>query len=325
MSETSNLTRIIPVNRGIQKTLRDSKARGRFAVLNNGVTIVAKSLSVTGNKVSIDDYQIVNGCQTTHVLYDELYDEPYAHREALAANVFVPVRVICTTDENVTNAIITATNRQTEVKEEDLQALSTLQRKLETYFASFDAPYVKLYYERRSRQYASVPEVKQNRVITPSTQIRAYASMFLDQPHRASRHFATLLKQRGTRIFSEDHQLEPYYASALASYKLELLFRNQTLGSQFKPARYVLMMILRYLLAGPEMPKLTANAMKGYTQPIIDTLCDEQAAIRALRRCPAIVQDVTAAMPEGRLGRDTVRTQEFTTLVQRKALKVAAR
>jgi AIPR protein len=40
-----------PVNQGIQKTLRDSTARGRFAVLNNGVTIVAKALRATGNKI----------------------------------------------------------------------------------------------------------------------------------------------------------------------------------------------------------------------------------------------------------------------------------
>lgn len=304
-----------PVNQGIQKTLRDSTARGRFAVLNNGVTIVAKALRATGNKIFIDDYQIVNGCQTTHVLYDEL--------EALtggAEDVLVPVRVICTTDENVTNSIITATNRQTEVREEDLHALSTFQRKLETYFASFDSPYIKLYYERRSRQYASVPEVNRSRIITPSTQIRAFASMFLDQPYRASRHFATLLKQRGTRIFSEEHQLEPYYASALAAYKLEVLFRNQTLGSKYKPARYVLMMILRYVLAGPQMPPLTANAMKAYTQPIIETLCNEQAAIQALQRCIAIIDDVTASIPEGRLDRDTARSQEYTALAQEKVI-----
>jgi hypothetical protein len=145
--------------------------------------------------------------------------------------------------------------------------------------------------------------------------------MFLDEPHRASRHFTTLLKQRGTRIFSDGHQLEPYYASALASYKLELLFRNQTLASKYKPARYVLMMILRYLVAGPDMPKLTANAMKAYTQPIIHTLSDDYRANRAFRYCTGIVDDVTATMPEVRLDRDTVRTQEFTMSARSAALE----
>ena len=37
-------------------------------LLNNGVTIVADSISKTGDTFTIEDYQIVNGCQTSHVL-----------------------------------------------------------------------------------------------------------------------------------------------------------------------------------------------------------------------------------------------------------------
>jgi hypothetical protein len=99
-----------------------------------------------------------------------------------------------------------------------------------------------------------------------------------------------------------------------------VLFRNQTLASEYKPARYVLRMILRYLLAGPQSPPLTANAMKTYTYPIIETLCDEQGAIQALRRSIAVIDDVTASIPEGRLDRDTVRSQEYTALAQEKVI-----
>ncbi len=209
-----------PVNRDIQKTLRDQTAQGRFAVLNNGITIVAKSLRPTGNRFLLEDYQIVNGCQTSHVLYDE--------RDSLGDNVYVPIRVISTSDDNITNAIITATNRQTEVKQEDLQALSSFQRKLEAYYESFQDRQ-RLFYERRSKQYASVAGIEKARIVTMPQEIRAFSSMFLDEPHRASRYYATLLKLIGARIFAENHQLEPYYASAFASYKLEYLFRNQAI------------------------------------------------------------------------------------------------
>jgi hypothetical protein len=60
--------------------------------------------------------------------------------------------------------------------------------------------------------------------------------------------------------------------------------------------------------------------MKTYTQSIIETLCNEQAAIQALRRCIAIIDDVTASIPEGRLDRDTVRSQEYTALAQEKVI-----
>lgn len=73
-----------PVNGEIRSTLHDAAAQGRFAVLNNGVTVVARGLQTTGNKFVLTDYQIVNGCQTSHVLFDE--------RESLNDGVQVPLK-----------------------------------------------------------------------------------------------------------------------------------------------------------------------------------------------------------------------------------------
>ena len=50
------------VNEQIKQTLVSS-AKNSFALLNNGVTIVARNLTTTGNKFVMEDYQIVNGCQ----------------------------------------------------------------------------------------------------------------------------------------------------------------------------------------------------------------------------------------------------------------------
>ena len=114
--------------------------------MNNGVTIIAKTLRATANRFYIEDYQIVNGCQTSHVLFDR--------KEALDSTVMVPLRLIATKDDDVIASIIVATNRQTEVREEQLLALSSFQKKLEAFFSSFDEAQ-RLYYERRSRQYHS--------------------------------------------------------------------------------------------------------------------------------------------------------------------------
>jgi len=56
------------VNSEIKGTLTSSD-RGRFVLMNNGVTVIARTLQTTGHKFTIEDYQIVNGCQTTHVLF----------------------------------------------------------------------------------------------------------------------------------------------------------------------------------------------------------------------------------------------------------------
>ena len=91
------------VNSGIKTTL-ESSDRVRFVLMNNGVTIIARTVIPSGDNFTIEDYQIVNGCQTSHVLYDQ--------RDLLDDAVNVPVRLISTRDEEVTKAIIKATNWQ---------------------------------------------------------------------------------------------------------------------------------------------------------------------------------------------------------------------
>ena len=49
------------MNAEIRETLKAESGRMRFAILNNGVTVVARRLQTTGNKFAVTDYQIVNG------------------------------------------------------------------------------------------------------------------------------------------------------------------------------------------------------------------------------------------------------------------------
>ena len=74
------------VNSEMKQSLASSDRRGRFALMNNGVTVIAKTLRSTGNKIYVEDFQIVNGCQTSHVLYDNW--------ELLDDTVMVPLRII---------------------------------------------------------------------------------------------------------------------------------------------------------------------------------------------------------------------------------------
>ena len=117
------------VNTEIRTTLESPSDKDLFVLMNNGITIIARTIQPTGNRFYISDYQIVNGCQTSHVLFD--------HKNTLDSKVLVPVRLIGTQDENIIHSIIRATNRQTEVKEEQFFALEEFPKKLEAYFQSF--------------------------------------------------------------------------------------------------------------------------------------------------------------------------------------------
>jgi len=115
------------VNSEIAKTL-ESERRSRFPLMNNGVTVIARSVRQTGTRFTIQGFQVVNGCQTCNVLW--------ANRQQLDSSVLVPLRLISTEDEDVIIDIIRATNRQTEVKEEQFFATSDFLKQLESYFES---------------------------------------------------------------------------------------------------------------------------------------------------------------------------------------------
>lgn len=227
-----------PVNKEIKETLENAEQRIYFPLLNNGVTIIAKRIIPTGNKFVIEDYQIVNGCQTSYVLHES--------RQHLNSNILIPVRLIATDNSEIKNSIIKATNRQTEVTEEQLFALSDFPKKLETYFPTFEGA-KRLFYERRSRQYNAEEDVEKVRVINMTTLVRAYASLFLGVPHRTTRNYKALLKSIGSDIFNKDHRLEMYYVAAYAHYKLEYLFRSGIINANLKPARYHILYLFRLL------------------------------------------------------------------------------
>lgn len=285
------------VNSEIKESLC-SAAKNRFILMNNGITIIARKIQPTGIKFVLEDFQIVNGCQTSNVLYD--------NRAVLDDTVLIPIRLIGTENEVVTNAIIRATNRQTEVKEEQFFALEDYAKKLEEFFKSYP-PQNQIYFERRSRQYESLP-IEKTRVITFPNMVRAFAGMFLNEPHRTTRNYAGLKKKVGGDILGKDHRMEPYYVSALALYRLEYMFRAAKLDAKFKAARYQIVMAIRVLAAGYEMPSITANKMEGYCNTIAEALQDAQRAEELILLAASLIENASS----GKFDSDTIRTEPFT-------------
>jgi len=289
-----------PVNTEIKDTLETKGTRGRFALMNNGITIIAKTLRATGNKFYIEDYQVVNGCQTSHVLYDQ--------RNTISDEVMIPLRLISTKNDEIISSIIKATNRQTEVREEQLLALSDFQKKLESYFTSYEDTR-RLFYERRSKQYNSTGGIEKTRIITPGMLIRSFASMFLEEPHRATRSYKRILDRVGVDIFAANDRLEPYYVAALAAYRLEYLFRNQFLDNSLRSARFEIMLALRYVLFPvKKLPKMNSRELERACLNVIDILWDPAKSEDAFHKALELV----LAAAEQDLESAPLRTESFT-------------
>ena len=281
------------VNKGMATTL-NGPGNSKFAAMNNGVTIVTKDLRVTADTFTLTEYQIVNGAQTSHVLFH--------NKEFLEdSDVHVPAKLIQTRDESLISDIVTATNSQTEIKADQLNARAEAERNIEKYFASTEAPR-DLLYERRAKQYDDQPNVVKARVIDRTTLLRAVAATFGDEPH-TSTGYAPQLVQRATkgsggdltggraRYLSDDDEPALYYAAAAAHYRLDLLFKTNKLDANYKRARWHILAVSRQLAIKAKMPKYSDRKIRTWVEPYVDTIWDEQKSVELFTRAIKVIED----------------------------------
>lgn len=265
------------VNSEISETVKTDAEK--FILFNNGITIICKKLTNLRNKFTLSDYQIVNGCQSSHVIY-------YC-KDSVVGNLQIPIKIIETTDDDTVSKIIKATNRQTEVSDEQLVALNEFHRKLEAYFLTFSGQQ-KLYYERRSKQYCYAADIEKVRIVSISTQIRATASMFFDKPHLASRYYGRLLKS-AEGIFNNQHKPLPYYTSAYLLYKIEFLFRNKMIPAEYRKYRFFMLMLVKYDLSPNGIPDLNSNKIEQLCQAILDCANETTKLIAEIEKVISVI------------------------------------
>ena len=268
------------VNREIEKTIQDPKEQAALSVFNNGITIIAKKVEPIGKKMKLTDFQIVNGCQSSHVLF--------RNKSSLLEDTHIVVKVIETTDYDFATRVVKATNRQTEVKDEAFESLSQFHKDLEDYYkAKAKMVTDPIYYERRSKQYDGSPTVRAGQVISLSTQINTYVAAVLEQPQSTHRYYGELLESNRPRMFKKDHNLEEYYISALALKRIEGAFKKNVLDGRYKNFKFHLL----YLTYQFYMAKKKLTPSYGFENVIADLNdlknCSSvfKAALSAIAKC----------------------------------------
>lgn len=274
-----------PVNLEVAETINNESTRDKFVLLNNGITIVAKSIpNKRASLFTIADYQIVNGCQTSHILY--------FNKDKLSENTYIPIKLIVTDNQEVTNNIIKATNRQTEVKLEAFEALSPFHKRLETFFATFDKEKdQRLYYERRSKQYDN-QQIKKKHIVTLPSQINTFVAMFLDEPHSINRYYGELLKAYRDRLFQEYHAEYPYYISSYSAYMLELFFKANTPLQKYYKFRFHMLLLFKNVVVGSKVSLSQGKETQKYCDKLCEVLWDKT-------RCFDIFNSLVTILEEG--------------------------
>ncbi|AAQ60965.1 AIPR family protein [Chromobacterium violaceum] len=284
------------VNASIAATLA-SDSSSRFPVLNNGITIVCPDIKLQGTTLHLFNYQIVNGCQTSNVLF--------RHREALG-DVMVNIKVVKTQHEDVFAELVRATNSQSKVEDAQFLSLKPIVRNVEHYFNSYDGAESRLYLERRDRQFVGM-EVPAIRIFTLNNASRCVAAMWLNRPELASRYTKQMYNELKDQMFADTVKESVYYASCLTMYRFNLLVSNSTIPKNMKRFKWHMLTLARAAICGGgEIVPLNSRQAERSALRVIEVMGQHgAAATEVFARIVAVCQglgDVTA----DRLKRQTV-------------------
>lgn len=312
------------INLAIKESVT-SGSGAEFVFRNNGITVVSKNIDRTGDRFRLEDFQIVNGCQTSNVIFDLVYGENNingSEKLNLKKEIQVPFRLIGSKDDEFVSSIIVGTNRQNPVRDEQFWALRPFMKSFEEYCRGLDGDEI-IYFERRDNQYRN-QDIERTRIIQPSVLMKAVAACLLFQPQRAGRDYRGIISEYEKVIFLDDQDVRIYHAVAYLYYRIEFLWRNQRIENRYKTFRY-------YILAGIGLKMTEAQSvflmkkakMASVADAILELSKDEERLKKTVTDVVKIVEErlreigVTA---QERI-RDTIRSESFATAFREKALE----
>lgn len=273
-----------PVNQSIATTLNSGDTASRFPVLNNGITIVSPDVRVQGTNLHLENFQIVNGCQTSNILFE--------NRAALDDTVMVTLKVVETTSEDVFSELVRATNSQTKVDETQFLSLRPVVKKIEQYFNTYEGQEGRLYFERRDRQYIGrdIPAI---RIFNLHVAAKCVAAMFLQRPDLSFKYPKTMYEELAPIMFSDDNKEIVFYSACLVLYRLHLLVSNSTLPQNMRRFKWHILVLVRAIVAGKNVPKLNARQIEPYCQKLIDAFCQHgESVVESLQKAVEVVESM---------------------------------
>lgn len=302
-----------PVNREIHHTLTTPSLRDKFVLLNNGITIVTKHFKPLGsNMFELREFQIVNGCQTSHEIYNA---------RAFAKDILVPIKIIHTTDSDVISMIVKSTNRQTPVPTEAFVALEKYHKHLQQTFEEYSKEMpLAVFYERRSGELA-LRKNSENcyEVATLHSIIRSATSVYFQEPYIVyNNNPANILKNRQNKLFQDDHPYEIYYLSYYLFANFQDLSSKGKFNGFIYKLRFYIIMVARCILANKTTCGLLSSKEIRQETKLIADICRKtpHKVQEAILCAKTIVDSVIQSNPTYKTKLDlALRSPEFNAAV----------
>lgn len=170
-----------------------------FWYLNNGVTVTCRDYSYNKGHpnpvITLKDFQIVNGAQTSH----SLVEAAKSAGDALE-NVVVAVKIYATSRPDIAERVAVATNSQARIQGRDLRANHPIMKKFEKLFLDRG-----IFFERKRNMHADKPESQRLDALKLGQIIMSY---FLREPDSAKTSSDSIFDSRFHQIFHDGIDIE---------------------------------------------------------------------------------------------------------------------
>ena len=191
--------RVYKENHRVNKAIINTaigEANYQFFYLNNGITILCDHIDYSPNtrspRVEIDNFQIINGGQTSHSLFEVYLSEP----EKLDT-IELLIR-ICKADHEdpISQKISETTNNQIPIGNRDLHSNDLIQKKLQEEFLELG-----YYYECKPNQYSDYSKEK---IINNEMLGQLFMAYHLDMASEAKNNKVKVFSDLYDQIFDEN-------------------------------------------------------------------------------------------------------------------------
>ena len=245
------------VNTEIIDSLKDKKEHPNFITFHNGLTIVAKTLSIKDGAITLKDFSVCNGCQSLLSIWE--------NRKALTDQLEILVRIVrIANDRRLPEIIAYRTNNQNSISLRDLSSNDTTQVHLKNLFDSLFSNY-STYAIKRGEPSTSDE-------ITNEQAGRLILALYIGEPwsvHQKYRIFGDL----ESKLFNYDIVAQHIRLAQLVSRVVEQVLKGLKFerlakyGLTHYVTVYLVGEILRESTAGQRLlqdplPYLTTNAAK---------------------------------------------------------------
>lgn len=292
------------VNSEIQATIMDFSQQQAFSILNNGVTIIAEDIRRTANSFVLKNFQIVNGCQTSFVLYE--------NKKNLSEDSYIVVKLISSKDKKLADSIVKTTNRQTPITDEAFETLREFHKNLENVYSSYNVDY-RLFYERRSKQYEAT-DINKSRIVSFPFQTKAYVAMFMGEPQSTHRYYGELLSSNKSKIYREDDVLEQYCVASMYVFFIEKYLVDNNFVS-YKKYKYHISLLCRLLVNKQKLPRGNSGEMKKLCNELLTVLENQKTFGENVEKAIKIIDDTLAQETQKYNGNEVSRTRFTESIV----------